>query len=77
MMRQVFVLMAALFAVQTAFAQNTFKAAVKNEEGQRPVAGATVSLQKTGVSAKTDADGKVSEIHVGTMPVLGYVEACS
>jgi len=23
------------------------------------------------------ADGKVSEIHVGTMPVLGYVEACS
>jgi hypothetical protein len=23
------------------------------------------------------ADGKVSEIHVGVMPVLGYVEACS
>lgn len=23
------------------------------------------------------ADGKVSEIHVGTMPVLGYVEGCS
>lgn len=24
-----------------------------------------------------DAERKVSEIHVGTMPVLGYVEACS
>lgn len=24
-----------------------------------------------------DADGKVSLIHVGTMPVLGYVEGCS
>lgn len=24
-----------------------------------------------------DADGKVMQIHVGTMPVLGYVEACS
>lgn len=24
-----------------------------------------------------DAEGKVSEIHVGTMPVLGYVEACA
>ncbi len=24
-----------------------------------------------------DSDGKVSEIHVGTMPVLGYVEGCS
>ncbi len=24
-----------------------------------------------------DADRKVSEIHIGTMPVLGYVEACS
>ncbi|MBB3990626.1 hypothetical protein GGR19_002050 [Croceicoccus naphthovorans] len=24
-----------------------------------------------------DADGKVTEMHVGTMPVLGYVEACS
>ncbi|WP_373490296.1 hypothetical protein [Parasphingorhabdus sp.] len=23
------------------------------------------------------SDGKVSQIHVGTMPVLGYVEACS
>lgn len=24
-----------------------------------------------------DSDGKVSQIHVGTMPTLGYVEACS
>jgi hypothetical protein len=26
---------------------------------------------------ETGADGKVSLIHVGTMPVLGYVEGCA
>ncbi|WP_417609859.1 hypothetical protein [Parasphingorhabdus sp.] len=40
----------------------------------------TAPNAKSGESAlrfEIDSDGKVSQIHVGTMPTLAYVEACS
>lgn len=48
-----------LLTGQVAFAQNTFKATIKNEEGKQPVAGATVSVKGTELTATTDASGKV------------------
>jgi outer membrane receptor for ferrienterochelin and colicins len=44
---------------QVAFAQNTFKATIRNEESKQPVAGATVAVRGTESTATTDANGKV------------------
>lgn len=58
-MKQILLLIAILSMAQIAFAQNTFKITVKNEQSKKPVADATVSIQNTEITAKTDADGKV------------------
>ncbi len=59
-MRQVFFLLAVIFTAQASLAQNTFKASIKNEESKQPVAGATVSVKETNITATADADGKVT-----------------
>jgi outer membrane receptor for ferrienterochelin and colicins len=52
--------MLALFLTgQFAFAQNTFRATIRNEESRQPVAGATVSVKGTSLAGTTDANGKV------------------
>lgn len=58
-MRHVILFLAFLPVGQVAFAQNTFKATIKNEESKQPVAGATVSVKGTDITATTDANGKV------------------
>ncbi|MEW6130439.1 MAG: TonB-dependent receptor [Acidobacteriota bacterium] len=58
-MRHLWFLLAFLFLAQAAFAQNTFKASIKNEESKQPVAGAMVSVKDTDISATTDSNGKV------------------
>jgi len=58
-MRYVFLFAAFLLTAQVAFAQNAFKATIKNEESNQPVAGATVSVKGTEITATTDANGKV------------------
>lgn len=53
------VLLAILTIGQAAFAQNAFKATIKNEESQQPVGGATVSVKGTDITGTTDANGRV------------------
>ena len=56
-MKQLISFFAVLLSAQISFAQNTFKATVKDEETKEAVAGATVSVKDTGVTATTDANG--------------------
>ncbi len=58
-MKPLFLLMILFSMAQVTFGQNTFKAIVKNEQNQQPLVGATVSVQSTEITAKTDASGKV------------------
>jgi iron complex outermembrane receptor protein/outer membrane receptor for ferrienterochelin and colicins len=48
-----------LLTAQISFAQNTFKATVKDEDTMQAVVGATVSIKNTDISATTDANGTV------------------
>jgi iron complex outermembrane receptor protein len=59
-----YVILAVLLTGQVAFAQNTFKATVKNDESKQPVAGATVSVKGTEITGTTDANGKVELINI-------------
>ncbi|HEX9960869.1 MAG TPA: TonB-dependent receptor [Pyrinomonadaceae bacterium] len=47
-----------ILTAQIAYAQNTFKAAVQNEETKQAIAGARVSVRGTEISATTDASGR-------------------
>lgn len=56
-MKRFVLLCAVLLTAQVSFAQSTFKAAVKDQETKRPVAGAKVSVKGADVSAVTDDNG--------------------
>ncbi len=56
-MKQLFLIFAVLLSAQVSFAQNTFKATVKDEDTKEAVAGATVSVKDTDITATTDANG--------------------
>lgn len=56
-MRLIILAFAVLLTAQVSFAQHTFKATVKDQETSQAVAGATVSVKGTEISATTDADG--------------------
>jgi iron complex outermembrane receptor protein/outer membrane receptor for ferrienterochelin and colicins len=49
--------LAILLTAQVSFAQDTFKATIKDEDRKSPVAGVTVSVKGTDISATTDAAG--------------------
>ncbi|HLM01364.1 MAG TPA: TonB-dependent receptor [Pyrinomonadaceae bacterium] len=53
-----FTFFAVLLSAQISHAQNTFKAAVQNEETKKAVAGAKVSVRGSEISATTDAAGR-------------------
>lgn len=55
--RQVILFFAILLAAQSSSAQNRFKVTVKDEDTKQAVAGATVSVKDTDISATTDANG--------------------
>lgn len=56
-MGRVLLLFAVLLTAQVSFAQNRFKATVKDQETKLAVVGAKVSVKGTEISAVTDADG--------------------
>ena len=56
-MRGFVIILAVLLAAQASFAQSTFRTTVKDRETGRPVAGATVTVKGTEISATTDAEG--------------------
>jgi iron complex outermembrane receptor protein/outer membrane receptor for ferrienterochelin and colicins len=62
--KQVILFLTVLLTAQIAYAQNTFKAIVKNEETKEAVTGAKVSVKDTEISATTDAGGKVELTNV-------------
>lgn len=63
-MKYVILFLAFLLTGQGAFAQNTFKATIKNEESKQPVAGAIVSVKGTEITGTTDANGKIELINI-------------
>ncbi|HEX8399757.1 MAG TPA: carboxypeptidase-like regulatory domain-containing protein, partial [Pyrinomonadaceae bacterium] len=63
-MKQVILFLTVLLAAQIAYAQNTFKAIIKNEETKEAVAGAKVSVKDTEISATTDANGRAELTNV-------------
>jgi iron complex outermembrane receptor protein/outer membrane receptor for ferrienterochelin and colicins len=71
-MRQVILVFAVLLTTQISFAQNTFKATVKDETTKLAVAGATVSVKDTEISATTDADGvaQLSNVPDGAQTIV-------
>ena len=58
-MSKIFIFLAVLFTAQVAFAQTTLKVTVKDEATKEAVAGATVSVKDTLLSATTNAQGVV------------------
>src|ERR1700755_609050 len=56
-MGRVLLLFAVLLTAQVSFAQNRFKATVKDQETKLAVVGAKVSVKGTEISPVTDADG--------------------
>jgi outer membrane receptor for ferrienterochelin and colicins len=48
---------AVLLTAQFSFAQSTFKVTIKDEATKEPIAGATVTIKDTSISAVTDAQG--------------------
>ncbi|MCY7376987.1 MAG: carboxypeptidase-like regulatory domain-containing protein, partial [Pyrinomonadaceae bacterium] len=57
-MKSVIIFFAVLLTANAAFAQNSMRTAIKDEETKKAVVGATVSIKETEISATTDADGK-------------------
>ena len=58
-MRYDFLFLVFFLTGQSAFAQSTFKATIKNEESKQPVVGAIVTVRGTDISGTTDANGRV------------------
>ena len=57
-MRHVFLVFAVLLTAQVSFAQQSaYKVMVRDQETKAPVAGATVTVKGTEVTATTDATG--------------------
>ena len=60
-MKKVIILFVVLLGTASAnFAQNSFRALIKNEETKENVSGASVSVKETQITATSDANGKVS-----------------
>ena len=51
------VLLTALLAAQVSLAQSAFKVVVKDDATKEPLAGVTVTVKDTGISATTDTQG--------------------
>lgn len=58
-LKYLIILISILFVSQDIYAQNIFKAMVKNEQTMQPVSGATVSVEKTDLTATSDSQGNV------------------
>ncbi|HEV7646338.1 MAG TPA: TonB-dependent receptor [Pyrinomonadaceae bacterium] len=58
-MKYIFLLAIILLSASAAFAHNTFKAVIKNDETKAPVAGAEVSLKGNKPALATNAEGRV------------------
>jgi iron complex outermembrane receptor protein/outer membrane receptor for ferrienterochelin and colicins len=56
-MRQIILALAVLLTAQVAFAQSIYKITVRDQETKQPVAGATVTVKGTDITATTDAEG--------------------
>lgn len=63
-MKKVILLLTVLLTAQIAYAQNAFKAIIKNEETKEAVIGARVSVKDTEISATTDANGRTELTNV-------------
>ena len=59
-MRKVILVSAVLMAAQVSFAQGVYKVTVRDYETKQPVAGATVTVKGTGITAATDDEGVAS-----------------
>lgn len=64
MTSQLILFFAVILTVQVSFAQSAFKVIVKDEATKAPIAGATVAVKDTAVSATTDAQGIASLTNV-------------
>lgn len=63
-MKKVILFLTVLLTAQAVYAQNSFKAIVKNEETKEAVAGAKISVKDTEISATTDANGRAELTNV-------------
>jgi iron complex outermembrane receptor protein/outer membrane receptor for ferrienterochelin and colicins len=57
-MKSAIIFFAVIFTANVAYAQNSFKATIQNEETKQLVVGAKISVRDAGISATTDANGK-------------------
>lgn len=57
MARQLILFFAILLTAQVSFTQSTFRITIKDDATKEPIAGATVTVKDTAVSATTDAQG--------------------
>jgi outer membrane receptor for ferrienterochelin and colicins len=55
---------AVLLTAQISFAQNAFRATIKNEETKQPITGARISVRDAEISATTNASGKAELTNV-------------
>jgi iron complex outermembrane receptor protein/outer membrane receptor for ferrienterochelin and colicins len=62
--KKVILFLTVLLTAQAVYAQNSFKAIVKNEETKEAVAGAKISVKDTEISATTDANGRAELTNV-------------
>ncbi len=71
-MRTLIIFFAVLLAAQVSFAQNTFKVTIKDEATKEAIAGATVTVKDTSISATTDPQGvaQLSGIPDGVQTVV-------
>ncbi|QEC52564.1 iron complex outermembrane receptor protein [Anseongella ginsenosidimutans] len=58
-MKRLILLSAMLFSIVSSYAQNTYKAIVKDAETDEPLPGATVTVQGTGLGAASDHGGNL------------------
>ena len=65
MIKKLVLFFALMLTAQVAFAQNVFKVTVKDEVTKEPVAGATVTVKDSPVSATTDSQGTA---HLSSIP---------
>lgn len=59
-MKKFFVFVAMLWIASTAFAQNTYKAVIRDAQTNQPLAGATIKVAMANLAAKSDDSGTVS-----------------
>lgn len=73
-MRQIILLLAILLTAQVSLAQSAFKATIKDEVTKEAVAGASVSVKDTAISATTDAQGvaELSNVPDGEQTIVVF-----